>query len=291
MLLLNWFKKPFFFTNSFKFNLILSLGVGLFIFLFLFTFKPFGISRTSHNLFFYTAGFGSVTFICTFFFFIILPKFFSNFFDNENWTIGKNIVFYFLLVLSISFLNYFYNSIINSTENLEILYLKDFLIYTFSIAVFPIVFCTYLLEFNSNLQRSKTSKEIMDAKASKRKLIKENKLNNRVQIFGENNKDNITFNINDLVYITSEGNYSSFYIKNKNGIEENILRITLTRIFNDLNAYTDIIRCHKSYIINKNFINSIIGNARGYYLKSNYIQGLIPVSRNFKKEELNTLIS
>lgn len=287
MLLLKWFKKPFFFINSFRYNLILSLGIGLFIFLFLFTFRPFGISKTSHNLFFYTAGFGFVTFICTFLFFIILPKFFN----NEKWTIGKNIFFYFLLVLTISFFNHFYNSIIQNTETLEVLYLKDFFIYTFSIAIFPIVFCTYIIEINFNLKRSKTSNEIMKFKAFDKKSIKENKLNNKVQIFGENNIENIIFNINDLIYITSNGNYASFYIKTVNGVKKNLLRITLTRVFNDLNEYSNIIRCHKSYIINNKFIKSISGNARGYYLKSNYIQTKIPVSRNFKKEELKNLIS
>jgi hypothetical protein len=228
--------------------------------------------------------------MCSLLFFIVLPFFFKSFFNNENWTIGKNIFFYFFLVLSINFFNYLYNYSVQITENSEVLSLKDFFTYTFSLAVFPIVFSTYIIEVSYKLQRLKISKEIMKIKDLDKKIVEEN-ITNNVKVFGENNKENISFNINDLIYITSNGNYASFFIKTTNGTKEKLLRITLTRVFNSLNKYSNIIRCHKSYIINNQFIKSINGNARGYYLKSDYIQKTIPVSRNFKKDDLKNLIS
>jgi len=70
-----------------------------------------------------------------------------------------------------------------------------------------------------------------------------------------------------------------------------ILRVTLTKIDEELQDYTSIIRCHKSYIINVNFITDISGNARGYLLKSDVIPFDIPVSRNFSKQSLKGLLS
>ena len=69
------------------------------------------------------------------------------------------------------------------------------------------------------------------------------------------------------------------------------MRVTLTKIEKELQDYNKIIRCHKSYIVNVNFINNINGNARGYLLKSDEIPFNIPVSRSFSKQSLKSLLS
>ena len=74
------------------------------------------------------------------------------------------------------------------------------------------------------------------------------------------------------------------------GIKEKIIRNTLTKIAIELKEYTTIKRCHKSYIINTKLMDSISGNARGYYLISELNCVKIPVSRSFKKEEIESLI-
>jgi DNA-binding LytR/AlgR family response regulator len=112
-----------------------------------------------------------------------------------------------------------------------------------------------------------------------------------INIKGNNKEENISFVLDDLVYISSEGNYASFFIKSNNGIKERVLRNTLSNINKDLKDYKNIIRCHKSYIINSNYMDSISGNARGYFLESQTIPQQIPVSRKFKKENLKNLLN
>lgn len=287
MYLLSWIKKPYFFINSPKFNLIISFGVGFFIFLFLLVFQPFGIASMLNNKLLYTGGFGLVSFIITGLYFLLLPEIFKSFFKDENWTVGKNILLLFLLIFTITFGNFYYNSQVQSTEIMGLLPLKDFFVYTFSIAIFPIVIFTYISENLYRLNREKSSKKIMEFKTSS----KNEKVNEEIKLLGDNKKETLTFNIDDLVYITSQGNYASFFIKLNDAIEENILRITLSNIDLELNNYSNIIRCHKSYIVNSNFMNSISGNARGYFLESEILTNQIPISRNYKKEKLKDLIS
>ena len=52
------------------------------------------------------------------------------------------------------------------------------------------------------------------------------------------------------MYVTTEGNYAIFIIKNEdnNQFKEEIIRNTLTNILIDLKKFEHIIRCHKSYI-------------------------------------------
>lgn len=287
MYLLNWINKPYFFINSLKFNFILCFGVGLFIFLFLFLFQPFGITSVLNNKLLYTGGFGLITFLISILYFAILPLIFKKYFKDENWTVGKNIVFLFMLVLTITFGNYFYNSLVQNIDNMPLLSLKDFFVYTFSIAIFPIIIFTYVSEKLYRIQREKSSKEIMELEVAKTRKETDEVVN----IFGDNKKEKISFNINNLVYVTSQGNYVSFYLKKEEKVEEIILRSTLSNIDKEFCDNSNIIRCHKSYIINSNFMDSISGNARGYFLESNLIASQIPVSRSFKKDNLKRLIS
>ena len=286
MSVVNWIKKPYFFINSPKFNLLLCFGVGFFIFLFLYLFQPFGIRYIDNNKLLYTAGFGLVTFIIQLCFFLLFPYLFQSFFDDEKWTVGKNILFLFLLILSITFGNWYYNSFVQNTSSVELLSLKDFFLYTFSISILPITIFTYVSEKLYRIHREKTSKKIMESKIS----LKVTELDKEITIFGDNKKDCITFNIDNLVYINSEGNYASFHLKTEKEITEKVIRNTLTKIDLKLKEYNTIKRCHKSYIINTKFMDSISGNARGYYLKSKLISNQIPISRSFKKEDIKNLI-
>lgn len=290
MSILKWLKKPYFFESDPKIHLQLSIAIGSFVFLFIYIFQPFGMAEVKNNLFFYSLGFGVVTFCVESFLFIVIPYFFKDYFKNEKWTIGKNILFLLILITLISTCNWLYNSSVQISENGFVLSLKDIFFYTFSIAIFPIFLYTFFSEKIYTTKREKASKKIIELKVSKKSDKLNTKLKTEIKILAENKKDSITFDIEKLIYITSQGNYASFFFKTKNGLEEKILRTTLNNITNDLFAYNTIKRCHKSYIINAKFINSISGNARGYYLESDLLSVKIPVSRNIKKAELKDLI-
>ena len=286
MQLVNWIKKPYFFINSPKLNFILCFGIGLFIFLFLYLFQPFNIASLENNLLVYTLGFGVITFVIQAFYILILPYFFQAFFDDEKWTVGKNILYLFLLIFTITFGNWYYNSLVQITHTTALISLKEFFFYTFSVSILPIVIFTYLSEKLYTIHRKKVSKKIMEQKFSNRTK----KFSELITIFAENNKDSITFNVDDLIYITCQSNYASIFINTKKGIKEKIIRSTLIKIATELNGYDSIKRCHKSFIINTRFMNSISGNARGYFLKSKLVSLKIPISRNFKKQDIKSFI-
>ena len=117
-------------------------------------------------------------------------------------------------------------------------------------------------------------------------------LQHYVEAHSDNRKEFIGFDINNLIYITSQGNYASFFLKKENSydLKEEILRVTLSKIESNLKNYSSIIRCHKSYIINTSYIDDITGNARGYLLKSKFLSFEIPVSRKFSKNSLFGLL-
>lgn len=286
----SWLSTPYYFNPSTKFKLKVSFSFGLFVFLFLYIFRPFYLSQFQIIILEYTIGIGLISFLGTFILLFIPPFLFKNYFNEDNWTLGRNI---FLIVFGILFIGtflWYFGEMYKEPYNLRKLSLLEYLTYTFLVTSLPVLFFI----FNDERRiREKRQKRVDDIKNYKeQKIIEQNqKLEEKIIIYSDNKKEHLTFNINDLVYITSQGNYASFFIK-KGGkeLKEKILRVTLTKIAEKLNDYPNVIRCHKSYIVNTKFIVDISGNARGYLLKSDFISFDIPVSRKFSKQSLQSLL-
>lgn len=287
--MINWLKKPYLLVTDIKFNLIISFIIGCFIFLFLYTFQPFGIHDMKNNPLMYTLGFGIVAFLSQIFILIVVPRIFRNTFKDENWTVGKNIIYLTVLVLFIAVLNWFYNKNVQIvSDESPLISFNKMISYTFTIGVFPILLFTFFAEKFHRERRLKNSENIMKQKTSLSDVLNTKK---KITVYGNNKQESLSFYLNDLVYISSQSNYACFFINTNNEIKEHVLRNTLTKIIEILGENKNIIRCHKSYIINSNYMNSICGNARGYYLTSSKLIKKIPVSRKFNKEELKNLIN
>lgn len=84
-------------------------------------------------------------------------------------------------------------------------------------------------------------------------------------------------------------NYIDVYFLWNNTLTNRLIRNTLSNIDIYLSDIKEIIRCHKSYIINISYVKSIIGNSAGYKLNLCKLDFKIPVSRKYSKEVLNTL--
>ena len=287
--ILNWLSKPYYFNPTIKFKLKMSLFHGLFLFLFLYVFRPFYLIELDVIILEYTLGIGIIAFLATFVILYFPALIFKEYFNEDNWTIGRNL---FLMAIGITFiavLLWHFGEMYKAPYHLRKITLLQFLFYTFLVSLIPLTFFIFINEKNVRERRERRVFEIKEINR-KNEIDTSKKLNKEVSIHSDNGKESITFHIDNLVYVTSQGNYASFFLKNEGDLKEKILRVTLTKIATELKEYTYIIRCHKSYIININDINDISGNARGYLLKSNLIPFDIPVSRSFSKQSLQKLI-
>ncbi|MCG1035085.1 LytR/AlgR family response regulator transcription factor [Polaribacter sargassicola] len=286
-----WLSIPYYFNPSLKFKFQVSIFMGAFVFLFLYLFRPFYISLFVGLELEYTAFIGIITFLAVLFVLTIPPLLFKDYFNEDNWTIGRNL---FLIKIGL-FINgsslWYLGNLYRSYYGFGSIGYFRYLFFVYLLGTFPVILFTFFNERNVRDKRKKRAEKI---NTLKKYQVKEEKIvtEESIIIYSENKKENISFKIQDLVYVTSQGNYASFFLltEYKKDLKEIILRITLTKINEILESYNNVIRCHRSYIVNTYFINSISGNARGYFLKSNKILIEIPVSRNFKKEELEKLI-
>jgi TolB-like protein len=96
-------------------------------------------------------------------------------------------------------------------------------------------------------------------------------------------RETLEINLRNLVFVEAQENYSRFVWIKGEKINEKILRVTLKKIESQI-ANGNIVRCHRSYLINTNFPYTIKGNSNGYRLTSKHFRDVIPVSRSLGKE-------
>ncbi|MFK5973174.1 MAG: LytTR family DNA-binding domain-containing protein [Flavobacteriaceae bacterium] len=143
------------------------------------------------------------------------------------------------------------------------------------VAIVPYAIVVLCLGFNKRLSALK------DAEKNTRNSFsgKENKL---LTIRGENEKVILAIEYHQLLYIKSAGNYLElFYLKGDKQAKE-LVRTRLKELEKKLSD-TNIVKVHRSYLINVRHISSFKKTRKGYALIMKYIPDtIIPVSAGFK---------
>jgi len=284
----NWLYKPFPLIESLKDQMFMALLAGLVVFLFLAVFQPFGISTEHEGIFKHLAGYGLITTIVVAICFFLTSRLLPNSVYKDNWTIGKNVILILIILILISILNFIYGQYVSDQiymQGIVQTYTPGLILWifmTFSVGIFPVFFIIYIAE---------------------KRLFKRNKriageLNKGIYNSGFNNKGtqisldlgkNISLEINSAKFICVQaegGNYSTVFWIDNSDIKKQIFRITLQNFMEQVDSDINIIRCHKSYIVNRNHVESVVGNARSLLLRINGLDFEVPVSRSFPRDRL-----
>jgi DNA-binding LytR/AlgR family response regulator len=84
----------------------------------------------------------------------------------------------------------------------------------------------------------------------------------------------------DLIAVRSDGNYSEFFIKSRNGVVKLLKRISLKEIELQLSDYPHLMKTHRGWLVNLNWVSQTTGNAGGYQLLLSDFSEKVPVSRS-----------
>ena len=158
--ILNWLSKPYYFNPSIKFKLKIGFYHGIFVFLFLYIFRPFYLTQFNVIILEYTLGIGLIAFLGTFLVLYIPALIFKEYFNEDNWTIGRNL---FLMAIGVTFIGiilWYFGEIYKEPYNLKKLTLLQFLSYTFLVSLIPLTFFIFINERNVREKRQKKINEI-----------------------------------------------------------------------------------------------------------------------------------
>lgn len=113
----------------------------------------------------------------------------------------------------------------------------------------------------------------------------------KIEIQFEGKEGSMTLDFSDLICFEANDNYSAIYYLKNGEVKKELRRITLKKIEDQLTEYPEIVRCHKSYIINLQNISHVSGNAQGYKFHLQKMEFAIPVSRKFPQSMINKIKS
>ncbi|MGL4292561.1 MAG: LytR/AlgR family response regulator transcription factor [Bacteroidales bacterium] len=102
---------------------------------------------------------------------------------------------------------------------------------------------------------------------------------NKVEIETAIRSDHFYVDPETFAYAESEGNYLTVYTFEKEILKKKLIRMTISDFERCLTDHSYIMRVHRSFIVNFNYIQRVSGNAKGYMLTINQAEGQIPVSR------------
>lgn len=159
--------------------------------------------------------------------------------------------------------------------------ISDTIIYCVSILVVPYIISTLYFELadkDSVIERFSSKTGITAEKDEKTQQI---------AFCDEKGNLRLSVNVSNLFYIEAADNYVNICYKNKERITKFLLRNTLKNIDN-LNLSNDLIRCHRSYIVNFQKVSVLKKEKTGLFVEIDDKDiSDIPVSKTYTQQVLD----
>lgn len=275
-----WLTSPFPFQFLFARPALSIGGLSLFIFAFLSVFEPFGFGSEQLRIphIWVAVIYAVIPGLVILFHRLVLRVYLPFFSKEEQWTLGKELALYSSILLTSGLLNTVASFFLDAHVSLKTLprELWRDMYHTLAIGLLPVGILT-LISYSILLKRNKAQSNSSTEMLSKKKAISDSLL---ITITSPVKKDEIQFDVAQLLYIRSVGNYLDIIFDTG---EKKTVRNSVQAAEKVLSVSPTMFRCHRSYIVNLAKIQSVSGNALGYLVTfPNTDQ--VPVSRSKLKE-------
>ena len=260
-----------------KHDLKVLFSIGLALFLFVLFFQPFELNHlTFNNKLLFIAGLSTITFLTMGLFHIGLPLIWPKFFKISDW---ENEPVYMIIAFIWVFSSVAFAFYLRYVGSIELsLYLM------FKIAVICIAPAVVLQLYYKN-QSLRHQVHLLQENTTKLRSLLSNfekdPATGHIELFSENKSEKVELQIADLALVRSADNYIEIIYKENEQFKKKLLRNTLRNVEDMLSFYPIFIRCHRTCIINKTFIEKMIRNYAGQKILIKGYDAEIPVSRQY----------
>ncbi|MBX2926143.1 MAG: LytTR family transcriptional regulator [Chitinophagaceae bacterium] len=291
-----------------------GVGCGLFVFLFLFLFKPFNLHYYPFDQLLYASfiyGFitGAVTFLAS----VILVKVIAPRVQDENWTLGKQILWNTVLMVCIAWVNIYVTQLMHNVS-LPLWWQLNMLKWVFMLGVFPVAIVE-LITYNHYLRRNLKSAAQLSQMVERVHFVKPEvyatesidqtfftnifrdhhpvsetaavdtlmkkaySIPHSLLLMGENQGDKVELSGESLLAVQALDNYVNVFWEKNGRLQTNMLRSTLTNIAEQVTGLSHMVRTHRGWLVNIKRVNQVNGNAQGLKLSVDLLWQQVPVSR------------
>jgi len=266
--------KKYLFNDNLKINFRSILSVSLGIFLFLLFFQPFTLRNPDfNNRLIILATFGAITLVLLSIFRLVIPSIFTRAFSEERWTVGKEIIIDLVFVIFNSVAFSFFARFVGK---IPITFHTEIIIVIISIATVAVLLVTnqlYMLRrLVEKLKSGEETEEHDDTEAT---------VPSEIEFESENKSENFHLFTEQLILIKSASNYVEIIYKQNEKVHKKLIRNTMRNAEKLMAAHPQMIRCHRTCIVNKNYIQRIDRGSDGLILHLFDYPQEIPVSRQY----------
>ena len=240
-----------------KYNLIkMVVFTAIYAFVFIIIYQPFGFShwiddKSSIYYLLYTSIVVAIGFVV-----IALSRVIMHFWHQKQKLIY--IQYWLWVLVEVLFMSLFFTMIILSVEPTTnaLATFKDSFLSTILILVIPYLLCFMFFSWIEKNRRLEDRDEIQPVDSSTK----------MIDFYDERQVLRLSVMKSNILYVEAADNYVCIFYKKKNSIARFLLRNTLKALETYLSD-VDIVRCHRSYMVNLEYVSVIRRQREGIFLE------------------------
>ena len=256
-------------------GLYLSISFGIFFFILFFQLFPLEKFDISNSLLF-AAGLAAIIYLFLILIRIILPLFTSTneeiYFKHLIHSTIDDIIIWVLSSVSVAF----YLRYVGSVSISFYMMFKVIII----CLVPPLILRVYD-RFKMLRQQNELLINEKERILQKAEEYEEHSRNKSIEFISEYGTENVKLPITDIVLLKSADNYVEIVYTEDDVLKKKMVRNTLRFIEQQLRPYSNFIRCHRTAIVNNNYIAKLTRTLGNYVLIIKGYNQQIPVSRQY----------
>ncbi len=268
-----WFSQPYPGTDSVREEIITAAVLGLFVSSFLFLLRPFGLHHLEMmDALRHTIVFGLLTFVVTLGYELFSRYVLQVEYDKPSYTFGRWLVHTSILIFLIGIVNFLFLVFYLKFTPFSWFSFMMVVLNTFLVGVFPTVFIG-ALNLRHLIQRNTKTAQSIEIHHQDLQHVESAEL-----IELASGQEVIEVNPAQIIYVEAMQNYVALHSQSTD--RPIIIRSTMKNIADQLSGY-EIIKVHRSYLVNTAQISAVSGNAQGLKLTLSDSNIVIPVSRSY----------
>lgn len=269
---LEFLKKSYPFNDDLKQNTKIIFVISLVLLLLFFLFHPFDIKNlNTQEKYSLIGGLIVVIFIGLSVNLLLIPAFLSGKRIFKKWTVLKEIFWNLWIIFTIASAYFIYFKIIGHFSFSLYILAKILVISAIPVSILIPYNRTRLLKMH--LQSALELNRYLEEKTNPSPKV--------IHLKSDYEKDDLSVDVNELLYIRSANNYIEVFWQDRKGTHSRLVRCTLKTAEEASKDYPFIFRCHRAFLVNINQIKRLEGNSQGYMLYVGEEEHAISVSRKY----------
>ncbi|WP_422104209.1 LytR/AlgR family response regulator transcription factor [Winogradskyella sp.] len=274
----HWLKASYPFEHSVTEKRDTIISLTLFASLILLLLQPYGFIAINRLLM--SAGYMVISVTLLMVNFFGFPKLFPLWFEESRWSVLRAFLFLLYNFLIIGLWTHIFQSLIIKNDLAYLISGHELFIGLAKIMMIGLGASVLLVLVRYNIMARKhlqVSQELNNQLREKLHKLTPIDTEQTIELILE--KKLVAFKRSELNFIKSEGNYISLYLASDKSFTPALYRARMKETQEALSAFPEFFRCHRSYLVNLNRIESTHGNSQGLFIKVFGEETKIPVAR------------